>query len=431
MAGAGMAQAIDGADVVLFAVSQLYKESANCRECKRASSWYGVGDNCRTIASDKTVGCICLRSCAGLECNYSHQQQKPMIPLMMENGFSPTGWLGLLLGSSMWYGFYDMEDVDDATFELKVDAVVAAIGDRGRLPEGIEADISISLASEAIPPARRTTPARSPAPAPTPIQAPSDAPGPTLMDSVHQMPPSTPQMSSSRSEKTAALFSRSAAGPAALSRQNTMSPSISVGESGSSRMVVSFETMAAFLDTQQDRMQQQHADAQSQMAAQHAKIQAQLEHQLQVVLATQRDMEQRHMDAQSQMAEQHAKTQTQLEQQLQAALATQRAMQQQIDALREEARRAAEKGPLAHVVSDEQLAALQSRLTTLHEASQLTDDELFIVEDIIADCVEVMTARSFVGNAAIVGEVAKIVALNERIKGDLSFARQLRRKAAV
>lgn len=34
-----MAQAIDGADVVLFAVSQPYKESANCRECNRASAW--------------------------------------------------------------------------------------------------------------------------------------------------------------------------------------------------------------------------------------------------------------------------------------------------------------------------------------------------------------------------------------------------------
>ena len=128
------------------------------------------------------------------------------------------------------------------------------------------------------------------------------------------------------------------------------------------------------------------------------------------------------------MQQQHEKTQTQLEQQLQAAMATQRTMQQQIDALREEARRAAEKGPLTGVVTEEQLTALQTRLTSLHEASQLTDEELFVVEDILADCVEVMASGSFVGDAAVVGEVAKIVALNERIVGDLSFARQLRRK---
>lgn len=345
-----------------------------------------------------------------------------MIPLMMQNGFSPTGWLGLLLGSSMWFGFYDMEDVDDATFELKVDAVVVAIGDRGRLLEGPEADSSISLASEGIPPAPRSTSTR-----PASIRAPPDAPAPTLLASVDQMPPS-----SSRSEKAAARISPSAAGsPTALLRQNACPPSISVGESASSHMVVNFEAMTAFLDTQQDRMQRQHADALSQMAVQHAKIQAQLEQQLQAALANQRDMEQRHMGMQSQMAEQHAATQTQLEHQLQAALATQRAMQQQIDALREQARRGAEKGPLADVVSDEQLVALQDRLTALHEASQLTDDELFVVEDIIADCVEVMAAGSFVGDAAVVGEVAKIVALNERIKVDLSFARQLRRKVAV
>ena len=49
------------------------------------------------------------------------------------------------------------------------------------------------------------------------------------------------------------------------------------------------------------------------------------------------------------------------------------------------------------------------------------------MEDIIADCVEVMAGGSFVGEA-VVGEIVKIVALGEQINSDSSFARQLRRK---
>jgi hypothetical protein len=49
------------------------------------------------------------------------------------------------------------------------------------------------------------------------------------------------------------------------------------------------------------------------------------------------------------------------------------------------------------------------------------------VEDIVADCVEVMSTGGFVGGP-VIGEVVKMVALSERIVGDMSFARQLRRK---
>ena len=52
-----------------------------------------------------------------------------------------------------------------------------------------------------------------------------------------------------------------------------------------------------------------------------------------------------------------------MEQQLQVALATQREQQEQIDALREQLRSEAAKGPLADVLSEEQLAQLQARLT--------------------------------------------------------------------
>jgi hypothetical protein len=37
------------------------------------------------------------------EANYGHQQELDMIPLMMQKDYSPKGWLGLILGTRMWY----------------------------------------------------------------------------------------------------------------------------------------------------------------------------------------------------------------------------------------------------------------------------------------------------------------------------------------
>ena len=51
----------------------------------------------------------------------------------------------------------------------------------------------------------------------------------------------------------------------------------------------------------------------------------------------------------------------------------------------------------------------------------------FTIEDVVADCVEIMATGSFVVDGAV-AEVVKIVALGERIASDMSFARQLRRK---
>ena len=57
-----MSDAIDNAEVMLYAVSEAYKESGNCR----------------------------------LEANYAHQQDVDMIPLMVQEGYKAKGWLGLV-----------------------------------------------------------------------------------------------------------------------------------------------------------------------------------------------------------------------------------------------------------------------------------------------------------------------------------------------
>jgi hypothetical protein len=53
-----------------------------------------------------------------------------MLLLMMEKGYSPRGWLGLIMGTRLWYPFYSCKSDDEATFEKKVDAVVREISPR-------------------------------------------------------------------------------------------------------------------------------------------------------------------------------------------------------------------------------------------------------------------------------------------------------------
>jgi hypothetical protein len=65
-----MAEAIDGAYAVVYGISLAYKESQNCR----------------------------------MEALYAHQQQLPMVPMMLQENYKAKGWLGMLLGTSLWHG---------------------------------------------------------------------------------------------------------------------------------------------------------------------------------------------------------------------------------------------------------------------------------------------------------------------------------------
>ena len=82
----------------------------------------------------------------------------------MEKGFKPNGWLGLLLGTRMYYPFYPAAIDTDAGFAKSIDAVLREVGDRGK-PKRNAARVP-----EGVPPAPAPAPlARtlSPAPAPT------------------------------------------------------------------------------------------------------------------------------------------------------------------------------------------------------------------------------------------------------------------------
>ncbi|XP_077863467.1 uncharacterized protein LOC144347218 [Saccoglossus kowalevskii] len=87
-----MADAVEQSEIVLIAISEKYKESANCR----------------------------------MEAEYAFQLRKKVIPLMMEDNYSPDGWLGLLLGAKLYYKFTESTAGD---FESTTEKLLKAIND--------------------------------------------------------------------------------------------------------------------------------------------------------------------------------------------------------------------------------------------------------------------------------------------------------------
>ena len=102
-------------------------------------------------------------------------------------------------------------------------------------------------------------------------------------------------------------------------------------------------------------------------------------------------------------------------------------MQQQQARLREELQP-------TEAVSEGQLASLQARLDRLHAAELLGDEEVYALEDCVADFVEaraaydVVTAEIVHANVEVMGKLHKLVALSEGLAQDAAFARQARRK---
>ena len=73
-----MASAIENSFCVLMCMTDYYKKSSNCR----------------------------------LEAEYAVRLNKPIIPLIMEKGYKPDGWLGIILGSKIFVDFtkYDFQE---------------------------------------------------------------------------------------------------------------------------------------------------------------------------------------------------------------------------------------------------------------------------------------------------------------------------------
>ena len=66
-----MAQAIEESDIILYCITENYSQSRNCQK----------------------------------EAEYAFVQQKIMIPLLLQASYKPKGWLGLLMGASLYIDF--------------------------------------------------------------------------------------------------------------------------------------------------------------------------------------------------------------------------------------------------------------------------------------------------------------------------------------
>ncbi|KAL3859202.1 hypothetical protein ACJMK2_009431 [Sinanodonta woodiana] len=106
-----MAQAVEKAFVVLMCYSERYKLSPNCR----------------------------------LEAEYAFQQKKTIIPLKMQSGYNPDGWLGILIRSNIYYEFSGTHNFED-TFEKLYNAIE-------QLPENPK-NVGVSMGSPVTPSGR-------------------------------------------------------------------------------------------------------------------------------------------------------------------------------------------------------------------------------------------------------------------------------------
>ena len=62
-----------------------------------------------------------------------HDRIMMQVPLMMEDGYRAKGWLGMLLGVRLWYGFYGSVLESEAAFEGKVGELCRELGEKGKL----------------------------------------------------------------------------------------------------------------------------------------------------------------------------------------------------------------------------------------------------------------------------------------------------------
>ena len=218
-----------------------------------------------------------------------------------------------------------------------------------------------------------------PAPAPAPAAPTSAAAAPAPALTVALDPATTPLQATSQSYSP--------------SMQQSMQPSSSDHRGGAGSSGASLMEVSAFMKEQLDESRQEREA-----------WQARLEKEVLKREQAQQETERQRQEMQAKMELQRVAAEQQRQQQ-----------RQQV----EEMKTQAVEGKLM----EHQLAALQTRLQALHATKLLSDEELYRCEDILADSVEVDLAPGE-GSA----QVARMVALSERLTVDATLARQLRRR---
>eukprot|EP00198_Chlamydomonas_reinhardtii_P000418 XP_001689753.1 predicted protein [Chlamydomonas reinhardtii] len=107
-----MAKAVEDSAAVLVCVSKRYKESQACRT----------------------------------EAEYAFQQRKKIVPVLMEADYKPTGWLGALMGTRLYFNMSDPRHIAS-----KMGGLIKELGDAGRVnvtvKEAAQRSASMSVAT--------------------------------------------------------------------------------------------------------------------------------------------------------------------------------------------------------------------------------------------------------------------------------------------
>jgi hypothetical protein len=108
-----MASAIENSFVVLMAINEEYYHSRYCRLGKFINSFLFFLENFFFFS----------------EAEYSVEQNKASIPMIMQSGYKPSGWLGIINGSKLHIDFSKLSF--DEAFQLlvrEIEAVRISLG---------------------------------------------------------------------------------------------------------------------------------------------------------------------------------------------------------------------------------------------------------------------------------------------------------------
>jgi len=181
-------------------------------------------------------------------------QELEMVPMLMQEGFRAQGWLGLILGTRMYFKFYASAVETEADFIQQMDMLSREIGDRGRIKTLATAGSSKANVSEGVPP-RALGPA--PAPAPTPMSTafePTPEPAPAPVRAL--APAATPDRGSfspSMQQQQQQQLSSPASRPMI---QHDIVPRAAIGSGGGGG---SFSEMALFFKEQREEAKAERA----------------------------------------------------------------------------------------------------------------------------------------------------------------------------
>ncbi|XP_048728503.2 uncharacterized protein LOC125646315 [Ostrea edulis] len=104
-----MSLAIENAAVVLICMSQRYKESPSCRS----------------------------------EAEYSYKLRKCVVPLRVEPRYVPDGWLGIIIGTRLYFDF-----TPEKQFDHMMENLIKELGSKGRIFDNIDGMVSIKQQSK-------------------------------------------------------------------------------------------------------------------------------------------------------------------------------------------------------------------------------------------------------------------------------------------